>query len=308
MHNCQICNLLFSRKAHVKRHMERAHLKKKYSCDKCNFEAKNLETVKSHKQREHQGKTTKCDQWSGMERIEKEVRINPTYIDKTWKLPHEAHCDFSSVTDYTLKRHTKSLHENIWQECKSCGQNFSSPSALHNHEKEVHTAAENGPLFTCDQCEIKLSTRKRLKIHKITVHDRRVERYDQCDYQAKTPLSMKNHKDYVHKGIAFSCPDCDYQAKSKVSLRRHYQIKHRGVRYTCDVCEKPFTRKAAVHDHKINKHNGIKFQCDKCEYKATFKNNLKVHHQAMHETSIYTCDHCDYVSSTNIFFCLWWTT
>ena len=63
--------------------MERAHLKKKYSCDKCNFEAKNLETVKSHKQREHQGKTTKCDQWSGMERIEKEVRINPTYIDKT---------------------------------------------------------------------------------------------------------------------------------------------------------------------------------------------------------------------------------
>ena len=40
MHNCQMCNLLFSRKAHVKRHMERAHLKKKYSCDKCNFAAK----------------------------------------------------------------------------------------------------------------------------------------------------------------------------------------------------------------------------------------------------------------------------
>jgi len=164
MHNCQICNQLFSGKAHVKRHMERAHLKKKYSCDKCNFEAKNLETVKSHKQREHQGKTTKCDQygqiWKGLKtksELIQHVLTKHESLSYTCK-----HCEFSSATDYTLKWHIKSLHENIWQKCKSCSQIFSSPSALYIHEKEIHTAAHNGPFLTCDQCETTLSTTKRL--------------------------------------------------------------------------------------------------------------------------------------------------
>ena len=46
---------------------------------------------------------------------------------------------------------------------------------------------------SCEQCDYKYKTKKHLTIHKLSVHDEKIN-CDHCDDQAAQPSNLKKHK------------------------------------------------------------------------------------------------------------------
>ena len=91
-HTCNICSKDYTRKAHLQKHMERAHLGIRYSCPFCEHKTITEGNLKVHIQSKHEGVKKLCNQ-----------------------------CDYKAYDKPSLTKHVKAVHLNLkTHKCPSC--------------------------------------------------------------------------------------------------------------------------------------------------------------------------------------------
>lgn len=209
----------------------------------------------------------------------------------------------------------------LWTDCgeETC---FSTPEALHEHLKIVHskklkcdddkrfhcsfnncsksyTVKENlinhfhdhsGFRVSCQECGQTFKNESTLRQHNTRFHDRKVENNFTCTDCGKNIVGKHNlqrHIDAVHKNIRhFFCQfdGCDQTFKTKAHLDQHTAI-HTGKRLSCPHCASTFSQRSALDLHVKDKHSQdspLTYDCDICPKSFSNKASLNRHRKEAH--------------------------
>ena len=193
-------------------------------------------------------------------------------------------------------------HKNAATTCKLCDKTFTK-KYMKVHIVSVHEKIR----FKCDQCDYETSQRKYLNHHKSRRHG--VLKCDQCDKTFKK-TSLKVHIASVHEKIRFECDQCDYKASHRKATTLHKMSMHEGKFLKCDQCDKQFQimngkRRLAIH--KRFNHENKRFECDQCDKKFAYKGSLKLHfkeslncHKNSNHSVLFVCHECQRKLSSSI--------
>ena len=185
-------------------------------------------------------------------------------------------------------------HENAATTCKLCDKTFTK-KYLKAHIVSMHEKIR----LKCDQCDYETSQRKYLNRHKSRRHG--VLKCDQCDKTFKK-TSLKVHIASVHEKIRFECDQCDYKAPVRQAITLHKMSMHEGKFLKCDQCDKQFqirNGKRRLATHKRFNHENKRFECDQCDKKFAYKGSLKLHfkeslncHKNSNHSVLFVCHEC----------------
>lgn len=171
----------------------------------------------------------------------------------------------SSSKKYTIK-------------CSACDEEFSGPSKLIIHARELHQDLKP---FKCTDCTRSYQNPKALKVHRRSHEVEKRFKCTECSLQFHVKSNLISHA-RTHSGVKFHCTECRKSFSSLSYLKLHQQITHdenasRRV-FTCPVsdCKRTFQTSSACRSHSFV-HSDRKFPCSHCE--SSFKNrqSLKVH-------------------------------
>ena len=123
---CEICKKSFSRKSHLRVHVQTVHDGvKEHRCEICGKTFGEKSTLRTHGKVHELVKPHKC-----------------ISCDKNFRFRHN------------LERHVMTIHENIKAfKCETCDKSFGRKAQLKIHFRTVH---ENIKAFKCDSCKKKL--------------------------------------------------------------------------------------------------------------------------------------------------------
>ena len=129
---CNTCNLIFTRKQCLTRHIQSIHEGGKYACNQCDKQFTAQHSLTIHIQSIHEGVKYDCNQ-----------------------------CDQQFTIHSHLKRHIRSIHEGVKYACKQCDQQFKHPEHLKVHIKSIH----EGVKYSCNQCDKLFTQQANLTTH-----------------------------------------------------------------------------------------------------------------------------------------------
>lgn len=197
--SCKFCGKTFSSKFYghrlVLHHINKEHLKLKYSCEQCNYTTDRKYNLNIHIKRHHE-----------------KIRYQCTV------------CEYEAMSRTSLKYHVQSIHENVTYPCKLCNMIFKGNTSLKDHILVVHEKKGQ----KCSECDYRARNNANLKIHYDSVH-RRLMNYscDKCIFQTANPKTLKQHISAKHEGAKFDCDQCDLIVSTVDGLRRHKKKKHK---------------------------------------------------------------------------------
>ena len=151
---------------------------------------------------------------------------------------------------------------------------------MPDHMKRMHGNEE----FSCDKCNYKTKTKRRLKVHIGNVHVEKKFECKLCDTKYGFQFGLNKHIRQVHaktlpeneKNIA-TCPFCDFKSMSW-NVKKHFKQLHQKrekldpkFSHTCEFCDKSFTGKDYLNQHlfryhksKLSNENFAKKECWDC--------------------------------------------
>ncbi|GAB0088971.1 uncharacterized protein DMENIID0001_034400 [Sergentomyia squamirostris] len=230
-HRCSKCTRRFSDKNAMKEHEELhgpdGRLRSK--CNLCGEFFDNNSMLREHKKTTHKDEVT-CNS------------CKKTYSNEQ-SLQH--HIDL---------RHTKKITRRTLL-CGKCGKNFTSKTALVDHER---SDCGKNPIYPCDICKKNYRSAGSLKLHK-TVHD---------------PPGTE----------AFGCKYCEKRFRTKNHMLIHERV-HTGEKpFVCTYCSKAFGHKETLLTH-LSLHTGYKrFMCSGCGQRFSCISGLQSHRKAHADT------------------------
>ena len=137
---CGQCDSSFANKATLQYHINKQHLKIKFSCETCNdYETHIAAALKKHKMNAH------------------------GELDAMLKCPK---CDYKSSKTSKLREHILNIHEGARYPCVQCSYVARSFGNLQSHRRSQH----EGIRYACDQCDHKSTRKQYLMKHKEKVH------------------------------------------------------------------------------------------------------------------------------------------
>ena len=302
---CDFCQKYFSKKQHLKFHMNSHHRAngKQYNCEHCLKGFTEESELISHKMETHNSFTLHqckcCEKYFGKKDIlmdhmvthhaDVEKPYQCEYCAKcfveevkltTHKKLHEAYsllqCEFckkSFTTKRKFEAHMKTHAKVDLYQCEFCKKSFTMKLMFKAHMKIFHAKVE---LYQCEFCE-KSFTKKRMFEFHMKTHHAKVESY-QCEFCEKSFTKKRNFKRHVktHTNVElYQCGYCQKSFKMKQCLVRHTRIH---TRYHCEHCQKVFRWKKD-HINHIQIHTKEKaYQCE-CQKYFTRKSALANHKQ-----------------------------
>ena len=147
------------------------------------------------------------------------------------------------------------------------------------------TYTVNGGVYSCNQCEVKATTRQKILRHVVThvFGEEQIHHCDHCDFKTKNDKMFAQHT--ANWCSPVKCDSCDFQTRSKQLMTTHRKSKHGEKRkFICEHCQKVFTSKRAQEDHVESYHLGIKrFHCEveNCDF-ACYREKALKYHMEMH--------------------------
>ena len=179
--------------------------------------------------------------------------------------------------------------------------------------------------YKCDVCEYAAHGKKKVILHKRTVHDKikehicnicssafgllqtllrhkaakhgEVKSYtcELCEHTESTQLLLKTHKANTHGVIKYKCEVCEFTSYQKSKVRRHNRAVHEKIKdYGCDICSKTFSQLESLLLHKSVQHDKIKKEVKE---EPSDTNNLLKETVLIDKKKVHICKECGYKAS-----------
>ena len=178
--------------------------------------------------------------------------------------------------------------------------------------KEIKVKPKTKPRnYACnfDDCKSLFSTKKGLKRHIQTIHEKvamspksrdqadtkeidvkpmpRIYacNFDECKYLFHTKKGLRRHKNAIHLNLRpFNCTECSLDFTRKHHLQYHMNSVHlKSKPHECDQCSAKFSRKSHLKKHINDVHLNLKhFKCSQCSTVFSRNSNLKSHFKSIH--------------------------
>ncbi|GAB0091446.1 uncharacterized protein DMENIID0001_062950 [Sergentomyia squamirostris] len=226
-----------------------------YSCKFCKKKYANQSSLSRHeKQHGPDGKLlSQCRVCHEYFEDDDSMRAHKKEMHKE-KIPCK-YCNKSYSGEHNLKTHiglrhtkTKCLKKCSYL-CGKCGKNFTSKTALTDHER---SDCGKSPIYQCDVCQ---------KFY-------------------HSAGSLKNHKTLHTKIRPFLCKFCGKPYRTPGQMREHERV-HTGEKpHKCQYCGKAFSHRGSLLTH-LSLHTGFKrFMCSGCGQRFTCISNLQAHRKS----------------------------
>jgi KRAB domain-containing zinc finger protein len=180
--------------------------------------------------------------------------------------------------------------------CASCDEDFSGPSKLMLHAKEVHN--DQKP-FKCKQCLRSYTNPKALKVHTRSHDEHKKFKCTECNASFHVKSCLISHSS-VHSGQKFQCEACP-KAFSSLSYMRQHQATHNqtGENFICTFndCHKKFPNQLALRSH-LKVHAEKKFICNICPSAFKTQQSLKIHSlkHTSSDSKLFQCHICGFAT------------
>ena len=183
-------------------------------------------------------------------------RNDAIYHDSTHKLSFCERC--KGFVLFTNQMHHKRICDpNFILKCEICSEyETKCPSSMKAHKKACHSI----PNFKCPSCDKSFRKERKLRIHEIEVHKKRVP-CDLCGMTFANTKGMPMHKKMVHdldtvksqNVNKYQCPKCDFKAPYFKMIKKHLNT-HNKPKYQCEDCSFFTNRKIEFEKHNACFH------------------------------------------------------
>ena len=207
METCPHCHKEYQR---LSSHIERKHSsttsdRKVHKCNECDMKYSSRQVLKRHVQVTHltakgSFKCDLCDKIFVKEYL-RAHHIKNIHIERPYQ--HCKECDFRTKYSQTLKQHVQKNHgsSNVkLHECDICQTKFSDIGSLNTHIKELHQSQKTEH---CDVCDKDFKSKARLSSHIYKVHEKRCSdrvdvSCDKCFKTFKSKCTLNFHIKRIH--------------------------------------------------------------------------------------------------------------
>jgi len=148
----------------------------------------------------------------------------------------EVHKKFKSKDENETQEQVKQ-DDDLSADCPKCYRKFSNVSYMLVHFRKKHRGESTGfeQEYGCQECDLKYSHPKGLKLHRSTVHE------------------IKSQQLSIQDKNKFQCEECEKIFQDKSCLRRHMRYMHDEVTtFACVVCYHVTASKEDMREHCKN--------------------------------------------------------
>ncbi|GBP46291.1 Zinc finger protein 112 [Eumeta japonica] len=179
--------------------------------------------------------------------------------------------------------------------CNKCYKGFLEDIPFKNH---MARHEEISGEFTCEICQIRCETERKLRSHCISTHERRYA-CRECSHISNTCNQAREHEKW-HKGHTYSCEICGQVFRKSTTRLTHVRLRH-PTQHVCDVCGDSFIGSHGLTMHKRRTHKDTPEEtvnsdgyCADCDFRFASKHALDKHvsSSAKHSGHSQFCHNC----------------
>ena len=283
---CQDCGIGFSRRSHLKSHVQRRHsVEKKYKCKEYGTSSLNSSSLSNHKLTHTGENEIRCLYCSSS------FTTRNALIIHIRTHTYECHaCGVTFSQRGSLKSHIQRRHigeKNF--KCGDCGAAFAHADDLKKHAV-IHAGEKK---YKCEECGKSFSQSPGLWAHKLTHTGEKKFKCHYCNKGFSRKCDVKMHI-RIHTGEKpLKCQDCGAAFAQREILRRHIQRIHSGEKnYKCNECGVALAHADYLRKHKLIHSGEKRFRCQCCDAAFLRKGELKTHIRIHTGEKPYKCRHC----------------
>ena len=171
-------------------------------------------------------------------------------------------CDFICGQKSSFYRHIAKVHEqkkqsNLYFNCNTCGNGYTSKQGLEDHILLDH---ERKIPLQCAKCEFNCNNKKQMTTHIESVHEGRILAYECfiCNAKFSRSANLKLHVSSAHEvKNPHKCTLCEDSFSLEQYLVAHIGIVHENKKaYNCYLCNFKFLDKIELNGHIATAHEG----------------------------------------------------
>jgi len=276
---CSVCDVIFSQKKDLKKHMDIHFNEDVFPCDKCGKVFKSMTSLKLHKLSHGNLPLPKVKE---IGKITKEVsEIKETGKSETTETPKEFHCPICPRT-YTRKA-TLNQHMNLHTglkpyKCLTCGKGFRNRIIRNSHAidcfavKDVKINGKND--ITENEMELgNISIAGNPVVENINIKKEIPEDIDNIDFDNTKEIDENIN---IKNEIPGDIDNIDFDNTKEIDK------KVDQTNFACKVCRKVFSSKNSLDKHTVLNNCEKNYQCPFCPTKFIHKGNIKRHVKIKH--------------------------
>ena len=314
---CITCGKTFKGPAHLRRHIESIHERKKHYCEFCENKTftqdANLQLhIKTHHSEEILNYVEPSDfdisinqeDWKMNEEVLKNLVEKSDLNNYSNDSPNRTliweritnqfniltgnNWNWNDVSlrwkNYIYKAAQKRLQDSNWIKCDFCTKIFTKKEKLENHIKNRHKKFKR----QCHICSKFFTNKSDFEGHYIETHGIfKMYRCEFCSKEFEKRDLLSKHVNIYHKGknSTVVCDLCGKSYSSESSLKKHHRAVHEGIKdHLCEFCNKAFSESNDLNIHIKCVHKGVRDQiCDLCGQGFVNSWSLKNHIKNIHE-------------------------
>ena len=194
---CDKCELIFKKKANLKRHERSQHFENKYSCVYCKLEFMRSDNLDKHVKSCHE-RTISSDLECSVCKEKFDKKSNLNRHSKGFRKCGVCFQIFCTLRQ--MQSHKRSAHFEF--SCELCKESFTDKANLSRHTKAAHL--DGYDKNNCEICSVSFCTRLGLLKHRKEHHKPSLK----CDFCSKTLISRLGYKLHIANKEEMLCDSC----------------------------------------------------------------------------------------------------
>ena len=247
-HICEYCNLGFSQKCDLRRHIMIHTGERPWPCEICDKKFQRKTDLAKH-MRTHTGEKPYACEFCD-KRVSDKSQLNVHRRLHTGDRPYQCtKCGKKCITSSELSRHRLIHCSDKLHQCEFCKKTFTEKECLGMHMK-LHYRSRSRP-FKCDKCTIGFDKKTALDIHKCVDPTSNVYMCSECYEEFSDEMLYADHIKTHDLGV-LACNVCTKLFNDKHRLETHVcslgEDKLRQI--TCEICDMDFPDHGKIYNYK----------------------------------------------------------